>query len=132
MHDEEFDEILETVLRDVRAAGIEILVEPYSTDALHAPAWWASLPGDVGITGIGGWGPLGRQELLRLLADQLQDIIIEQLLRAWPECPFHGDHALAVADIGVAQPDDRAEWSCPSDPILRVPIGDLHLRRPKR
>jgi len=51
--------------------------------------------------------------------DQLQDVIVETELRAWPPCPIHG-HVL-VPELT----SDELYWICPEDGELRMKVGSL-------
>ena len=68
------------------------------------------------------------EEQVAFVADQIQEIIIEELWAAgrsnvWPECPVHVTHPLKA---GVA--DARAVWRCPRDGSVIAGIGELTLR----
>lgn len=59
---------------------------------------------------------------------QLQDVVVETMLDAWPRCPIH-DHVLVP--IGAR---DELYWQCPSDQRMRIVVGQLndeiHLTEP--
>jgi hypothetical protein len=66
---------------------------------------------------------------LAAVADQVQQIVMEERWScrrnpaAWPECPTHRTHPLAVTTTA-----GTAVWVCPSDDSLSVPIGELRSR----
>ena len=121
---------LRTVLQDVATSGITLIVdegsEPDGYDAWQSTIWG----GSGGGTGISV--PLGvsLQEQLVAVADQIQEIVIEELWysghsASWPECPIHGGHPLKPV---IAGPD--AMWECPSDHTKLFMIGELPQEPP--
>ena len=59
-------------------------------------------------------------EAIGLLADLVQDDVIEQVHGAWPPCPRHS-HPLEVHYRGASRP----LWKCPEAPDITVAIGEL-------
>jgi hypothetical protein len=51
--------------------------------------------------------------------NQLQDVIVETELRAWPACPRH-EHVLVLELVS-----DELYWVCPADVEVRMKVGDL-------
>ena len=54
-----------------------------------------------------------------MIADYLQDHVIDVLLRAWPKCPDH-EHPLSSAVV-----NGEAVWRCPTEAARVWPIGSL-------
>jgi hypothetical protein len=52
--------------------------------------------------------------------NQLQDVIVETELQAWPPCPRHG-HVLVLELVA-----DELYWTCPKDVQLRMKVGELY------
>lgn len=111
---------LEPVLRDLThlASVLEIRDEDWAgeQDTLSAMAW-------AGTTGTGIHVPAGapKAEQVASLADQIQELVIEELHEAWPPCPKHpANHPLAPELVR-----DQAVWRCPRTKQIVAEIGHL-------
>ncbi len=71
---------------------------------------------------LGGFGCDGRlldaETALADLADQVQEILDEDIRGGWPLCPEHAGHLVAEVAAGTAV------WRCPRGEIVS-PIGQL-------
>jgi len=125
--DEEFTEVLATLLRDVRA---QCPVQPdvreedgeYPGVMLYAPD---------GTGQCVYWGPDDRPGVrLAEVADQVQEWAVESLWMegepaVWPHCPKHpNSHPLAATVI-----ERTAVWVCPKGGPPIHTIGELPPRR---
>jgi hypothetical protein len=122
------------VLQDVAEAMDDLISEPLDDGSPGAFAWDAAPAGLLGFAGRTDWKPTewvacllvendlrrsfvidltaARPLRLALIADRLQDVVIEEFQAARPACPLHG-HPLNAAVAG-----ERAEWQCPDDASL--------------
>jgi hypothetical protein len=106
------ERMLAVVAHDVRATGLDgqaRLVVLEGSEPQHA---FVQYDGSNGHTsGLGPWDAAGRRspaDTLVLVADELQDAVMESLFAAWPVCPKHqlGVHPRAA--------HDKAVWWCSS------------------
>jgi hypothetical protein len=112
---------LEPVLRDVRATtDLELMIEGLDTR-----------PGEqhglvVEGTGVFWWEHETGQDLVVTLADQVQDVVVEELWghgSNWPACP----HLSTTHPLDARVVDGAAWWCCPADGRAVVRVGELRL-----
>ncbi len=103
---------LAVVGRDLRATGLDGQARFVVLEGGEPPHAYVQYEGSYGHTsGLGPCDAAGRRspaDTLVLVADELQDAVMESLFAVWPVCP---DHQLG-AHPRVA--DDRAVWWCAS------------------
>jgi hypothetical protein len=69
---------------------------------------------------VASW-PAGAEHVPGLVAQDVQEVVHEQLDPMWPRCPEHGDHPLFVEpDLG---PDPF--WVCERTGLPVAPVGAL-------
>lgn len=68
--------------------------------------------------GLPDWGDKGAA--LVLLADIVQEEVIQATHAVWPKCPVH-EHSLVAASVDKT----HAFWRCPELDRVSVPIGSL-------
>lgn len=114
------------VRHDLLAAGLHGAAgDPYRMPGDSRLLATVSIDGDeIGIVAFDREAPAA--ERLRTLADFTQDLLLENFVPdgrsvVWPRCQdrTHGHPMVAGIDAG------QAVWSCPRDPDLAVPIGEL-------
>jgi hypothetical protein len=85
------NQALEGVVKDLRATGLTGSARAVLPDDLDLPNVWLRYQGRFGHTS--GISPSDVQEdgpeLLVLVADELQDAVMESLFGVWPVCPQH-------------------------------------------
>jgi hypothetical protein len=89
---ETINRALEILERDLRATGLSGHARPVVPDDPDiVPTVWVQYQGSFGHTsGISPGEVLANgPELLRLVADELQDAVMESLFGVWPVCPQH-------------------------------------------
>lgn len=111
---------LELVANDLEpggAPGITLSVEPGRDDT---DAWIVRVSGAAGSGGGSGF-LLDRPfpELVAMLAELVQDHVIDEIWHEWPACPHHG-HPLGIRFDG-----ETAWWACGTVPDWRRAIGSL-------
>lgn len=62
-----------------------------------------------------------RVQLLVALAEFVQEVMIETLWHAWPECPLHGDPLVPA----VLADTLSLVWVCERDEGITIPVGSL-------
>ena len=120
------DAALGPVLRDVsRTSGVQLNVrwEWMANDETYAVRALA----DGVETGFVVEGRVPSQELVVALADQLQEVVIEnrwgrQRESSWPMCPQH-PHGHPLRPVLADEPI----WQCPMNATIRYPIGELSI-----
>lgn len=117
---------LAPVLRDVEATtDVRLAIENGAQSEAQGPWVLVRVPDG---SGTGVYLNLGdsESERIRAVAEQVQDIVIEELwARAsnWPMCPSHRSaHPMQTMLI-----DDEAWWGCPADSSSVSRIGALRL-----
>lgn len=124
--DEVLRQALVPVLRDLESSGI-------ATPRIEVDGWWSDpdLPTvmlwspDGSGMGVNVFPPTRMSERIASVADQIQELVIEELWRRgptnWPRCPRHpSTHPMKA----LAQ-DDAAMWACPLDDTFVALIGAL-------
>lgn len=104
------ERVLAVVVHDLRATGLDGRVRLVILDGGEPRHAHIEYEGSYGSTS--GLSPRGGEErsrpadTLALVADELQDAVMESVFAAWPVCPNHqfGAHARVV--------DDHAVWWC--------------------
>lgn len=123
------DEVLRRLAHDLEAAlgstGLELRIEPASS-YLWAPSTWTPpdheiclrIDGEPAVRyGVVESKPLEPQ--LAQIADNMQDDVVEKLVRVWPPCPGHAHPAAAKLRSG------EAVWVCPTKRNVLSRIGAL-------
>jgi hypothetical protein len=117
---------LAPVLRDLAAtASIELDVSAGDWGYEDGPSAMVSGPSG-GSTGVAFMDGLTPAERIASVADQVQEIVIEELWHArrsatWPQCPLHPDsHPLEAIVIA-----SRAVWRCPKSTEIIEELGAL-------
>ena len=103
-------QVLEIVVRDLRATGLDGQARLVVPEGGQPDRAYLQYEGSFASTG--GLGPseaTGRRnpaDSLVLVADELQDAVMDSLVVAWPVCPSHhfGAHPRVA--------DDHAVWWC--------------------
>jgi hypothetical protein len=109
-------ELITSDLEPGGASGITLSVEP---DREDNEMWMVYVRGPDG--GGGSGFVLGQPfpELVAMLAELVQDQVIDSIWREWPACARHGH------PLGIYSDDDAAWWVCGTDPSWRRAIGTL-------
>jgi hypothetical protein len=96
---------------------------PLSTRRAGAGEGVVMEPSGIGATGIWVDGSVPEFERVAMVADQLQDIAIEDrwVPTNWPPCPHHPDRHPLVVSIH----EREAVWICPVNEPPVAPIGRL-------
>ena len=91
---------------EITAAGVVELLE----DVVEQRRWW-----------VASW-PQGGDVVAGQLAQDLQERLLDEAGRRWPECPLHdGTHELRIdPDLG---PDPH--WVCDDAGAVVAPLGQL-------
>ena len=82
---------LEVLAHDLRATGLTGCSRPVLNEAAYAQNVWIQYQGNFGHTSGLVPSDIFRPdpELLMLVADELQDAVMESLFGVWPVCPQH-------------------------------------------
>lgn len=120
----------EVVLGDIRSARAPepMMVNDDWARDLGRPAAMLRWPDGAG-SGVAVWSDWSLAANVVLLADQIQQQIVEELWRlgraaVWPECPDHpNSHPLKPIEL-----DDVATWVCPHSNRRVAEIGRLSQR----
>jgi hypothetical protein len=120
-------EAFELIAADIKSSGVPA-PEIGGEDWAHEPGRAAAVISwdHGGGRGVAVWAESPLVDKVVLLADQVQDEMVERLWQlgrpaTWPECPEHpGTHPLTALRI-----DDRAMWACPRTGRPIAPIGGL-------
>lgn len=104
------ERVLAVVVHDLRATGLDGQVRLVILEGGEPPHAYVQYEGSFASTsGLAPSDAVGRRsraETLVLVADELQDSVMESLFAAWPVCPSHqlGAHPRVA--------DDQAVWWC--------------------
>lgn len=115
------------VLHDLEATGAPV-PQIEGSDWQNHPGAESALLWAEDHSGMGVWVDTGlsESEQTAMLADQVQDWLVDELCRVgqatnWPQCPDHPDnHPLAAVANG-----DTAAWTCPKSGRVVSEIGVL-------